>query len=246
MSRPGDWRCPQCNNHNFKFRTSCNRCQAVKPDDATIEPPRVDFRGKVRPGDWTCCGCENRNFAFRDVCNRCDLPRYVTQTLFSASLLDDEHETSCPGMGLQLLMTGNPNAHPTIDLGMGSTQADTQSEPTGHHHGKHGSKKSSSKQKSPGGKGGDSQNWRCNFCWNLNYEFRVRCNRCQMTPATSSQIPLGSPNQLPATTQLGHVPNSPAPKSPAAVVVETMPLGQGFYSQSPNASGDPWGVQVRT
>ena len=86
-------------------------------------------------------------------------------------------------MGLQLLMTGNPNgksssahpgarstsfpafqlstvardgglanraltgllnpatpAHPTIDLGMGSTQADTQSEPTGHHHGKHGSK----------------------------------------------------------------------------------------------------------
>ena len=28
------------NNHNFKFRTSCNRCQAVKPDDATIEPPR--------------------------------------------------------------------------------------------------------------------------------------------------------------------------------------------------------------
>ena len=28
-----------------------------------------------------------------DVCNRCDLPRYVTQTLFSASLLDDEHET---------------------------------------------------------------------------------------------------------------------------------------------------------
>ena len=35
-----------------------------------------------------------------------------------------------------------------------------------------------------------------------------------MTSATSSQIPLGYPNQLPATPQLGHVPNSPLPSPP--------------------------------
>ncbi|KAK4791304.1 hypothetical protein SAY86_031717 [Trapa natans] len=30
--RDGDWLCRNCNNHNYKSRTECNRCKAQKPD----------------------------------------------------------------------------------------------------------------------------------------------------------------------------------------------------------------------
>mmetsp|Transcript_23376 Transcript_23376/g.61169 ORF Transcript_23376/g.61169 Transcript_23376/m.61169 type:complete len:197 (+) Transcript_23376:181-771(+) len=87
MSRPGDWRCPSCNNHNFKFRVVCNRCQLPKPEGTACDISR-ESKGRTRPGDWECCECGNRNFAFRDECNRCELPRFVTQTFVSASLLE--------------------------------------------------------------------------------------------------------------------------------------------------------------
>ena len=31
--RKGDWKCPNCNNLNFSFRTVCNRCQIKKPNN---------------------------------------------------------------------------------------------------------------------------------------------------------------------------------------------------------------------
>lgn len=212
MSRPGDWRCPQCNNHNFKFRTCCNRCQAEKPDDASIETPKSDFRGKIRPGDWTCCGCENRNFAFRDVCNRCDLPRYVTQTFYSASLLDDECE-SCPGLGLQLLMTDSAALSSIEDV----SQPLRLNKHDRSAHSPRATRRSSRKHL-------DSQNWRCTFCWNLNYEFRVLCNRCQ--------LPQGATDQLTSAVQY----------SLGVTNENSMPFGKAFYTQ-PTLS-DPWGVQV--
>jgi hypothetical protein len=27
----GDWLCPQCGNHNYHFRTECNKCKTAKP-----------------------------------------------------------------------------------------------------------------------------------------------------------------------------------------------------------------------
>ena len=30
MPRPGDWYCKYCNNLNFSFRNSCNRCRLSK------------------------------------------------------------------------------------------------------------------------------------------------------------------------------------------------------------------------
>eukprot|EP00038_Savillea_parva_P008438 m.176995 g.176995 ORF g.176995 m.176995 type:complete len:282 (+) comp14262_c0_seq1:63-908(+) len=102
MSRPGDWRCPSCSNHNFKFRTVCNRCQLAKPEGNACDISR-ESKGRTRPGDWECCECGNRNFAFRDICNRCDLPRFVTQTFMSASLLDEEGNGSPKVAGISLL-----------------------------------------------------------------------------------------------------------------------------------------------
>lgn len=83
-ARPGDWICPSCNNHNYASRTSCNRCQAFKPENAQAPAQANLFGsnyslpgagqssvGKMRPGDWLCPACNNHNYASRAKCNRC-------------------------------------------------------------------------------------------------------------------------------------------------------------------------------
>jgi len=95
----GDWKCLECGNVNFAFRTTCNmrKCGAPKPRDgydrgpqmnqmqmqmppfqAFYEPPPPtgmmgpynDGGGKGGKGeDWTCPECGNVNFASRQVCN---------------------------------------------------------------------------------------------------------------------------------------------------------------------------------
>eukprot|EP00040_Diaphanoeca_grandis_P032374 m.196014 g.196014 ORF g.196014 m.196014 type:complete len:247 (-) comp32597_c0_seq1:607-1347(-) len=165
MSRPGDWRCPGCNNHNFKFRMECNRCQASKPEGASVE----FSKSKARPGDWTCCGCANRNFAFRDVCNRCELPRVATQSLFSASLLDDE-EDICTGMGLVLLQIDEDtdvSLAPASPVLSGRDRANTS-----------GSELSTNSDSSDTQLQGQ-QTWYCTFCWSGNDDTcRDKCGSC--------------------------------------------------------------------
>jgi len=59
--KEGDWFCSSCGNHNFASRTSCNKCQAVRPG--------------FKQGDWICKSCKNHNFASRDACNKCGAPK---------------------------------------------------------------------------------------------------------------------------------------------------------------------------
>ena len=71
--RAGDWKCSECNNSNFAWRISCNRCTSPKPPSeilrihvSLIGPP-----GFYRDGDWQCFSCRNVNFKRRDNCKRC-------------------------------------------------------------------------------------------------------------------------------------------------------------------------------
>lgn len=63
-TRPGDWICPGCNNHNYASRDNCNKCQHPRAAP-------VSFRG----GDWMCPACQNHNYASRDNCNKCQAPK---------------------------------------------------------------------------------------------------------------------------------------------------------------------------
>ncbi|XP_008813588.1 ranBP2-type zinc finger protein At1g67325-like isoform X1 [Phoenix dactylifera] len=70
----GDWICPNCDNVNFAFRTTCNmkKCGTPRP------VPQASNRGAsgnkdysdAPEGSWTCNKCNNLNYPFRTVCNR--------------------------------------------------------------------------------------------------------------------------------------------------------------------------------
>lgn len=62
----GDWICPNCENVNFAFRTTCNmnKCAAPRPNSGP------NSNSGVPEGSWTCSKCDNINFPFREVCNR--------------------------------------------------------------------------------------------------------------------------------------------------------------------------------
>lgn len=88
--RPGDWRCPSCDAHNFAARDACFRCGTL-PDPAVAAEARealaasraassarrsFDRSGggeeqQRREGDWDCEGCGSSNFSWRGSCFRC-------------------------------------------------------------------------------------------------------------------------------------------------------------------------------
>jgi len=97
-TRPGDWTCPACSNHNFSFRDVCKGCNTPRPGGsaAPLPPqlppypyvaaprPYADPMGRPpapiaapRIGDWVCAdpACGNLNFAFRNVCKQCQKPK---------------------------------------------------------------------------------------------------------------------------------------------------------------------------
>ncbi|CAD5174767.1 ranBP2-type zinc finger protein At1g67325 isoform X1 [Musa acuminata AAA Group] len=66
----GDWICPQCENVNFAFRTTCNMKKCGTPKPTTV-PNRYSKDVSDAPeGSWTCDKCNNLNYPFRNVCNR--------------------------------------------------------------------------------------------------------------------------------------------------------------------------------
>ena len=86
--RPGDWRCPSCDAHNFAARDACFRCgtlpdpavaaearEALAASRAASSARRFDRNsGEEQPkreGDWNCEGCGSSNFAWRGSCYRC-------------------------------------------------------------------------------------------------------------------------------------------------------------------------------
>ncbi|KAK8529289.1 hypothetical protein V6N13_102224 [Hibiscus sabdariffa] len=70
-TRDDDWKCPNCGNINFSFRTVCNmrKCNTSKPGSQTPKSDKSS-KQKMPEGSWKCEKCSNINYPFRTKCNR--------------------------------------------------------------------------------------------------------------------------------------------------------------------------------
>jgi len=64
--RPGDWECVDCNFSNFAVRSTCKKCDKVKPDNA---PLTADLT------NWECISCCASNHSKRYHCFKCQQPK---------------------------------------------------------------------------------------------------------------------------------------------------------------------------
>lgn len=64
--KPGDWRCPKCQNVNFSSRDTCKMCDA---------PRGQAQRLGMKPGDWICPRCGDLVFASKFQCKLCGTPK---------------------------------------------------------------------------------------------------------------------------------------------------------------------------
>ena len=73
--KPGDWRCPNCNFHNFARRNNCKSCEDPKPEGIESTGDWGGYEPTVKPGDWSCGQCGFLNFARRVNCRQCQSTR---------------------------------------------------------------------------------------------------------------------------------------------------------------------------
>jgi len=84
--KPGDWRCPKCNDLQFARNFACRMCGASRPEGKGGGKPGDWEQGKKRkfeevgkgagkPGDWTCPNCGDLVFARNQACRQCNTPR---------------------------------------------------------------------------------------------------------------------------------------------------------------------------
>lgn len=192
----GNWQCRQCGNVNFATRDVCNRCGAMKEDDASGELEELDsFEAgveEVRPvraskapvagenGNWTCDHCGNVNFGSRVVCNKCQAPRpqrapppppayapaYVPPPHFPSQA--PSQKGGAPRAGVD----GNWACPQCQNVNFASRTVCNRC----------GWAKPAN-QPPARGKGGApiagvDGNWACPSCGNVNFRGRTECNRC--------------------------------------------------------------------
>ncbi|XP_042445863.1 ranBP2-type zinc finger protein At1g67325-like [Zingiber officinale] len=71
--RENDWKCPNCGNNNFSFRTVCNmrKCNTPRPGSQGFKSENSKgSKPKMPEGSWKCEKCNNINYPFRTKCNR--------------------------------------------------------------------------------------------------------------------------------------------------------------------------------
>merc|ERR1740129_2618258 len=93
-TRPGDWTCPSCNNHNYANRIACNRCKMPKMESVAgalggmggpgEKPSARGGGGASRLGDWNCKVCGRPSPEGHENCDACEVPKgvYVSKTGF--------------------------------------------------------------------------------------------------------------------------------------------------------------------
>merc|ERR1719444_655017 len=79
--RPGDWTCPNCQDHVFAKNDACRKCGTPKPASAQSFGGQAGGGGggankqAPKPGDWYCPNCQDLQFARNSVCRLCQPPR---------------------------------------------------------------------------------------------------------------------------------------------------------------------------
>lgn len=89
-SRPGDWMCTNCGEHNFASRSSCRKCGTSK-----LVPGGGNFPARI--GDWACPNCGEHNFATRTKCRKCNTAK-PAQAAGSGSRNGQAGQTPVPGL----------------------------------------------------------------------------------------------------------------------------------------------------
>eukprot|EP00448_Togula_jolla_P011242 CAMPEP_0170594116 /NCGR_PEP_ID=MMETSP0224-20130122/13825_1 /TAXON_ID=285029 /ORGANISM="Togula jolla, Strain CCCM 725" /LENGTH=261 /DNA_ID=CAMNT_0010918145 /DNA_START=72 /DNA_END=857 /DNA_ORIENTATION=- len=170
-TRPGDWVCTSCNNHNYANRIVCNRCGG--PKVALVDnfmmgnASSIAHLGtvasmagmgsfiNVKPGDWMCAACKNHNYADKVNCNRCQIPKSAR----IAKTGMREGDWICP------TCSNHNYADKVVCNKCSGPKGATSSygvQPAG----------------SPLGHNARPGDWICTVCSNHNYASRTQCNKC--------------------------------------------------------------------
>lgn len=80
--RPGDWTCPNCQDHVFAKNDACRRCATPRPTGGgggvaiqASPKPLGGFGSGLKPGDWYCPACQDLQFARNMACRLCSTPK---------------------------------------------------------------------------------------------------------------------------------------------------------------------------
>ncbi|XP_017033738.1 TATA-binding protein-associated factor 2N [Drosophila kikkawai] len=119
-----------------------------------LNPTELDRRQRLpkwKPAsdNWVCLLCRNSNFVWRSSCNRCQATRHVAE--------GQAQEGSGP--------------QPMEDTSGSSSSSGSS--------GSFVSPKTESGSLSARGRRPLKKDWPCGFCFNLNFWYRLKCNRCQ-------------------------------------------------------------------
>lgn len=177
--RPGDWICPNdnCKHHNYKFRQICQKCFTNKYGENVVVQ-----EGK-KPGDWNCPIDGNLNYAWRTHCQKCGNqgPRGAGNPMMAQTNYRNPNDWTCPNCGFHCYASRTACikcgcTKPPLGRGMGMGQQYGYPQ---HGMGQHGFGQQSrfgyfgNIQK--GLKAGD---WNCPNCFDLVYEWRSHCRKC--------------------------------------------------------------------
>jgi hypothetical protein len=155
-TRPGDWMCPSCNNHNYADKVACNKCGNPK----AVGAQAFGAPGQARPGDWMCPSCNNHNYASKAACNRCggakpNFPQ-APPMQFQQPQMAYQPQMQYQPPPMQYQKGGPPFGQPMwTPVAQGGQQA----------------------EKRPG-------DWTCLACKNVNYANRTECNKCKIPKST--------------------------------------------------------------
>lgn len=237
-ARPGDWICPQCNNHNYASREICNAPGCAQPkvnyELAPHEAAHIQLAGTIpfethhggggkssiinaRPGDWICPICQNHNYASREICNApgCAQPKVnyemAPQDVTTLQLQAQQHQQ-------QQYQQHHQQLHQPVTPQIISAPETAGAVPTT-------GATVAPRHARPG-------DWLCPMCSNHNYASREVCN----APGCSQQKPT-APHAIISVAQT--VPTNALARAPPAAGFAGVAAGFGAGAKPPMPQGRP-------
>jgi len=181
-SRPGDWMCPNCGDHNYSFRDFCRKCFHTKDG----EKKQIE-EGK-KPGDWHCQNCAHLNYQWRMECQKCQRKKPWSAGTQTNGNKVNPNDWTCPNCG-DRVFASRTNCRKCNTSKMMAMRVMQGMGPMGMMGGNMGG---FSRQSMQSGRPGD---WNCPNCGDMQYAFRTECRKCATAkPAQGMQgnmLPFG-------------------------------------------------------